>query len=125
MTEQAMKHSLQLRTSQQLTLTPQLQQAIRLLQLSTQDVQQEVARMLDGESDAGIGRGIRASRIRDGCGHQPGSRAAADERSSDEQGSDGRVREDFGIEAARLESRDRAAVPMMRMNPGRNIQPEN
>lgn len=42
-----MKHSLQLRTSQQLTLTPQLQQAIRLLQLSTQDVQQEVARMLD------------------------------------------------------------------------------
>ena len=33
--------------SQQLTLTPQLQQAIRLLQLSTQDIHQEVARMLD------------------------------------------------------------------------------
>lgn len=33
--------------SQQLTLTPQLQQAIRLLQLSTQDMHQEVARMLD------------------------------------------------------------------------------
>jgi RNA polymerase sigma-54 factor len=42
-----MKHALQIRMSQQLTLTPQLQQAIRLLQLSTQDIHQEVARMLD------------------------------------------------------------------------------
>ena len=42
-----MKPALQLRMSQQLTLTPQLQQAIRLLQLSTQDIHQEVARMLD------------------------------------------------------------------------------
>jgi len=42
-----MKPSLQLRVSQQLTLTPQLQQAIRLLQLSTLDMHQEVARMLE------------------------------------------------------------------------------
>lgn len=42
-----MKASLQLRLSQQLTLTPQLQQAIRLLQMSTQDMQQEVSRMLE------------------------------------------------------------------------------
>jgi len=42
-----MKPSLQLRVSQQLALTPQLQQAIRLLQLSTQDIHQEVARMLE------------------------------------------------------------------------------
>ncbi len=42
-----MKPALQLRLSQQLTLTPQLQQAIRLLQLSTQDIHQEVARMLE------------------------------------------------------------------------------
>ena len=42
-----MKPALQLKLSQQLTLTPQLQQAIRLLQLSTQDVHQEVAQMLD------------------------------------------------------------------------------
>lgn len=42
-----MKASLQLRLSQQLTLTPQLQQAIRLLQLSTLDVHQEVSRMLE------------------------------------------------------------------------------
>ncbi|CAG0938612.1 RNA polymerase sigma-54 factor [Gallionellaceae bacterium] len=42
-----MKQSLQLRQSQQLTLTPQLQQAIRLLQLSTLEMNQEVARLLD------------------------------------------------------------------------------
>ena len=42
-----MKNTLQLRISQQLTLTPQLQQAIRLLQLSTQDMHQEVARLLE------------------------------------------------------------------------------
>lgn len=37
-----MKPSLQLSIGQQLTLTPQLQQAIRLLQLSTIDLQQEI-----------------------------------------------------------------------------------
>jgi len=42
-----MKPSLQLRQSQQLTLTPQLQQSIRLLQLSTLEVNQEVERLLD------------------------------------------------------------------------------
>ncbi len=42
-----MKASLQLRMSQQLTLTPQLQQSIRLLQLSTQDMQQEIARLIE------------------------------------------------------------------------------
>lgn len=41
-----MRQSLQLRQTQQLTLTPQLQQSIRLLQLSTMEFQQEVAQML-------------------------------------------------------------------------------
>lgn len=38
-----MKHSLELRLGQQLTMTPQLQQAIRLLQLSTLELQAEIA----------------------------------------------------------------------------------
>lgn len=42
-----MKPSLQLRQSQHLALTPQLQQSIRLLQLSTLELQQEVQQMLD------------------------------------------------------------------------------
>lgn len=41
-----MKPSLQLKVSQQLTLTPQLQQSIRLLQLSTLDLQAEVEQFL-------------------------------------------------------------------------------
>ena len=41
-----MKPTLQFRLSQQLTLTPQLQQAIRLLQLSTVELDQEIDRLL-------------------------------------------------------------------------------
>ncbi len=41
-----MKQSLQLKLSQHLTLTPQLQQSIKLLQLSTMELQQEIERYL-------------------------------------------------------------------------------
>jgi RNA polymerase sigma-54 factor len=42
-----MKQSLDLRLGQHLTITPQLQQAIRLLQLSTVELQQEIREALD------------------------------------------------------------------------------
>jgi len=42
-----MKLSLQLKLGQQLTMTPQLQQAIRLLQLSTLDLQQEIHQAIE------------------------------------------------------------------------------
>lgn len=42
-----MKQSLQLRMGQQLAMTPQLQQAIKLLQLSTLDLQQEIQQVLE------------------------------------------------------------------------------
>ena len=42
-----MKQSLQIKLGQQLKMTPQLQQAIRLLQLSTLDLQQEIQKALD------------------------------------------------------------------------------
>ena len=42
-----MKPGLSLRMSQHLALTPQLQQSIRLLQLSTLELSQEVDQMLD------------------------------------------------------------------------------
>ena len=41
-----MKPTLQFRLSQHLTLTPQLQQSIRLLQLSTVELNQEIERLL-------------------------------------------------------------------------------
>ena len=43
----SMKPNLQVRLSQHLALTPQLQQSIRLLQLSTLELQQEVEQMLE------------------------------------------------------------------------------
>src|SRR5205814_8570061 len=43
----AMKQTLQVRLSQHLALTPQLQQSIRLLQLSTLELHQEVEQMLE------------------------------------------------------------------------------
>ena len=42
-----MKQSIQLKLGQHLTMTPQLQQAIRLLQLSTLELQLEVQGVLD------------------------------------------------------------------------------
>lgn len=42
-----MKQSIQLRLGQHLTMTPQLQQAIKLLQLSTLDLKQEIQEALD------------------------------------------------------------------------------
>ena len=42
-----MKQNLQLKLSNQLTMTPQLQQAIRLLQLSTLELQQEINQALE------------------------------------------------------------------------------
>ena len=66
-----MKPTLQFRLSQHLTLTPQLQQSIRLLQLSTVELDQEIERLLmenpvlereDGESDAAAGTGTGPER---------------------------------------------------------------
>jgi RNA polymerase sigma-54 factor len=87
-----MKASLQLRLSQQLTLTPQLQQAIRLLQLSTQDIHQEVTRMLDENpllevaeesAPAAYSAGDYASEPRSSAGSNE-SDSYGDERETDE-----------------------------------------
>ncbi len=62
-----MKHSLQLRLSQHLTLTPQLQQSIRLLQLSTLELNQELERFLQDnpllERDEDVQDGMTSSRL--------------------------------------------------------------
>jgi len=50
-----MKQSLQLKLGQQLTMTPQLQQAIRLLQLSTLDLQAEIQEALDSNPMLDVG----------------------------------------------------------------------
>jgi len=78
-----MKASLQLRLSQHLALTPQLQQSIRLLQLSTLELQQEVAMaisqnpLLENE-DEWIASPLRVAADGSVIAQTPGSSAPAD-----------------------------------------------
>lgn len=82
-----MKLSLQLKLGQQLTMTPQLQQAIKLLQLSTLDLQQEIHQVLesnpmleieeDSEDSSADERGKNAQQ------EEPGTRQESDNRASE------------------------------------------
>ena len=91
-----MKQSLSLRVSQHLALTPQLQQSIRLLQLSTLEMAQEVEQMLDenpflergdelpdreefglAEADAPVSAGEQIADAAAAPGNSPASEAAS------------------------------------------------
>jgi RNA polymerase sigma-54 factor len=104
------KPTLQFRLSQHLTLTPQLQQSIRLLQLSTIELNQEIERLLadnpilereDGESDAATAQALAAredaarasgeeprERVESGAAERPAD-FAAPWRGGDDDGDDG------------------------------------
>ncbi len=73
-----MKQSLNLRLSQHLALTPQLQQSIRLLQLSTLELQQEVEQMLE------LNPFLEAEEEH----AEPAAPAAADEAPKEQEGAD-------------------------------------
>src|SRR5687767_5646657 len=83
-----MKHSLQLKLSQHLTLTPQLQQSIRLLQLSTVELNQELERYLAENpllerADLATGEEQPMPPVPDGG--EPEARAQPSEERRDEQ----------------------------------------
>jgi RNA polymerase sigma-54 factor len=95
-----MKPSLQLRQSQHLSLTPQLQQSIRLLQLSTIELQQELQQMLDANPLLELD----ADELETGTTQlNPPERKAADEPPADAPGGDDAPAErelsgdDFGV----------------------------
>ncbi|WP_196141140.1 RNA polymerase factor sigma-54 [Aliikangiella sp. G2MR2-5] len=71
-----MKQSLQLKISQSLTMTPQLQQAIKLLQLSSLDLQSEIQQALDSNPLLDSEQGDDATF--DGLGEQDSKRDAED-----------------------------------------------
>lgn len=95
-----MKASLQLRQSQQLMLTPQLQQSIRLLLLSTQDMQQEIARMLDENPMLELGEefSFNPGESRSGVEHEHVEASRSEENQRDEV-----FREDDGAHADSFE----------------------
>lgn len=81
-----MKTSLQIKMGQQLTMTPQLQQAIRLLQLSTLDLQQEIQEALDSNPM------LESEEFDDNS--DSGNESDNDSRSSDSDNNDRDSRED-------------------------------
>ncbi len=97
-----MKPTLQVRLSQHLALTPQLQQSIRLLQLSTLELQQELEQMLDAnpflelEEDAALPFEAAAAPVADAQRDEPDS-GDSDPAVPEVQGEDfgGTEREDW------------------------------
>jgi len=75
-----MKQSLQLRIGQQLTMTPQLQQAIRLLQLSTLELQTEIQEALESNPMLEVEDENQSSEAEDAAGNRENS---DDNRSQD------------------------------------------
>ena len=73
-----MKQSLQLKLGQQLTMTPQLQQAIRLLQLSTLDLQQEIQQALESNPMLELNDEVESQTSETSPEHQLESASASD-----------------------------------------------
>src|SRR5262249_62283249 len=83
-----MKHSLQLRLSQHLTLTPQLQQSIRLLQLSTLGLSQELERVLQENPLLERDDGMREQPLPPGAAPATDATPAADAPAADAPAAD-------------------------------------
>lgn len=82
-----MKQSLQLRLGQQLTMTPQLQQAIRMLQLSTLELQLEIQQALESNlmlEEAEEGEEYDESASSEEGADTPSAEQSAEERSAAE-----------------------------------------
>jgi RNA polymerase sigma-54 factor len=94
----SMKPSLQVRLSQHLALTPQLQQSIRLLQLSTLELHQEVEQMLELNPFLEVEEEAAAA-AENGAAERP----MAAERSTESEGaetSDGGSGDEAGVDSA-------------------------
>ena len=109
-----MKHSLQLKLSQHLTLTPQLQQSIRLLQLSTVELNQELERYLAENpllERADLGPPDEAAQPANAAGAAPEPQAPAPEEERREEASSleeqGFADEHSGTPSSRRDDDDR------------------
>ena len=79
-----MKTSLQLKLGQQLAMTPQLQQAIRLLQLSTLDLQQEIQEALDANPLLELDENLNENVSETASDHNDAADSKADSADSNE-----------------------------------------
>ena len=83
-----MRPSLQLRIGQQLTMTPQLQQAIKLLQLSTLDLQQEIQEALESNPLLEVDESPVSNNESDPDHLEAGFSASTSDKSSSSDGSE-------------------------------------
>ena len=112
-----MKHSLQLRLSQHLTLTPQLQLSIRLLQLSTLELNQEIEKFLQDnpllERDDGIREEPVSAPPQPGTAEEYATSSSADSGAGEvEDGVGERLAEDFSHGGTRSDN-DEAEYPQL------------
>ncbi len=109
-----MKLSLQLKLGQQLTMTPQLQQAIRLLQLSTLDLQQEIYEAIESNPMLEIEEGVDEAFAKADAAAETNSESSAssDEYSADRVISDkGKDDSDFSAKASDDDNRWEDSIP--------------
>ncbi len=110
-----MKQSLQLRIGQSLTMTPQLQQAIKLLQLSTMDLQTEVQQALDSNPMLEVDEegGQDSSQASDQESGQDNSAVSADNVGDDYSGdsaADAAINEDRAVDSPMTDIPDELPV---------------
>lgn len=116
-----MKHSLQLRLSQHLTLTPQLQQSIRLLQLSTIELNQEIERLLQEnpllEREDGATEAAPPPGSLDGTGTTTSNEAAAEAPAEPERDESSNFEVDDGPAFSGGDSEDDDYAPLAEQPP--------
>jgi RNA polymerase sigma-54 factor len=93
-----MKQSLQLKMGQSLTMTPQLQQAIRLLQLSTLDLQNEIQEALDSNPMLEISEESHKANNKETAEAQVNSQAETPEPSTNENSAPSTAENDAKVE---------------------------
>ena len=103
-----MKQSLQLRIGQQLSMTPQLQQAIKLLQLSTLDLQQEIQQALEANMMLEVEDGEREAQDEN---KQPENQVEATDEITSE-GSQTDIPNELPIDTTWEEVYDNAYIPV-------------
>ena len=118
-----MKHSLQIRLSQHLTLTPQLQQSIRLLQLSTLELNQEIEKYLHDnpllERDDGMREETVAPTLPGGAeftaaaSDRNGEKSAAESAGNDTEGGDAAPFDQETSYAGARDDNDEAEYPQL------------
>ncbi len=117
-----MKQSLQLKIGQSLTMTPQLQQAIRLLQLSSLELQTEIQETLDSnpllEQEDNLGEVQVQEKTSDGNGEEDPTQVKTSSDTLSEDRAEQTLPEDLSIDTGWDDIYDTAPTAAVSQGPG-------